>query len=58
MADQLEDEILSCINVKLPDDLVVTLGEFNPGDVIVREVGPDDIGDTDPTSWFGAGRMT
>lgn len=55
-AHELEDEVISCINVKLPDDFVCTVGEFQPGDVIVREIGADEI-DDDPTSWFGAGRM-
>lgn len=38
---ELEDEILACINAKLPDDLVCTLGEFQPGDVVIREVGDE-----------------
>jgi hypothetical protein len=34
----LEDKILEQINRTLPDELVCTLGEWQPGDVIVREV--------------------
>lgn len=38
----LEDKILEGINDRLPDSLVCTVGEFQPGDVIVREIGEDD----------------
>lgn len=41
-ANELEDEILSCINAKLPNELVCTLGEFQPGDVMIREIDEDD----------------
>jgi hypothetical protein len=37
-----EDGLLDRINEKLPNELVCTLGEFQPGDVVIREVGPDD----------------
>jgi hypothetical protein len=39
---ELEDAILQMINQMLPDDYVCTLGESQPGDVIVREVGHPD----------------
>jgi hypothetical protein len=39
---EAEDSILRTINEILPDDLICTLGEFHPGDVIVREIGPDE----------------
>lgn len=42
MWTDLEDEIIGEINDILPDELVCTVGEFQPGDVIVREVGNDD----------------
>lgn len=34
-AHELEDEIVSCINVILPDGWALTIGEANPGDAIV-----------------------
>jgi hypothetical protein len=34
-----EDDIIDEINRVLPDEYVCTLGEAQPGDVIVREVG-------------------
>lgn len=34
---ETEDDIIDLINDLLPDDLVCTLGEPNPGDVIVGE---------------------
>jgi hypothetical protein len=37
-----EDEIINAINDTLPDEYVCTVGEANPGDVIVREVGHPD----------------
>jgi hypothetical protein len=38
-----ENTIIDEINAQLPDDFVCTVGEAQPGDVIVREVGhPDD----------------
>jgi hypothetical protein len=39
---ELENDILQMINVQLPDEYVCTLGEQQPGDVIVREVGHPD----------------
>ncbi len=40
---EIEDEILALINGFLPDDFVCTLGEMEPGDVIVREVQMDEL---------------
>lgn len=40
---ELEDRIVNQINEKLPDDLVCTVGEFQPGDVVVREMGAEDV---------------
>ncbi len=39
---EVENEIIDRINQVLPDQYVCTVGEFCPGDVIVREIGPDD----------------
>lgn len=40
---ELEDSLLRQINAILPDNLVCTLGEYQPGDVIIREIGPDEL---------------
>jgi hypothetical protein len=52
-----EDAIVGAINRELPDSFVCTVGEFQPDDVIVREVGEDenDLTDdmADPTQPFG-----
>lgn len=50
-----EDAIVGAINRILPDSLVCTVGEFQPGDVVVREVGEDDLdeGMADPMQPFG-----
>lgn len=37
-----EDNIISAINGQLPDDLVCTMGEFNSGDVLIREMGSEE----------------
>ena len=37
-----EDEIIGHINRVLPDEWICTVGEVNPGDVIVREMGAVD----------------
>ena len=38
-ATEVEDDIINHINEILPDGWVCTVGEFTPGDVIVREFG-------------------
>lgn len=35
---EVEDRIINTINDKLPDCLICTCGEFQSGDVIVREM--------------------
>lgn len=41
---EIENEAVSIINQVLPDDYVCTVGEVNPGDVIVREIDPQEEG--------------
>lgn len=55
---ELEDEILAEINKKLPDDYVCTLGEAQPGDVIVREIDKDETDDDDDPWGQMMGRNT
>jgi hypothetical protein len=40
---EFEDDVISLINDMLPDDYICTVGEFDPGTVIVRKGGTDNV---------------